>query len=76
MDKIIEILSSYFSTKFRNKLKRIKTLDALIEKLEKKAGKLEIKLANAETNDEKKKIAKQLTVLKAQIEKAKQLQQQ
>ena len=73
MDKIIEILSSYFSPKFREKLKRIKTLDALIIKLEKKERKLEAKLAAAETSDEKKKIAKQLTVLRAQKEKAQQL---
>jgi len=76
MDKIIEILSSYFSAKFREKLKRIKTLDALIVKLEKKERKLEAKFAAAQTVEEKKKINKQLTVLKAQKEKAQQLAQE
>lgn len=73
MDKIIEILSRYFSPKFREKLLRVETLEALIIKLEKKEHKLKVKLNELDEGEERNTTITQLDVLKAQKEKAIQL---
>ncbi len=69
-DSIIDSLANLFSQKFRAKLKRAETLNALIAQLRKKEKRLKKKLAMELTESEAKLYKSQLKVLKAQRKKA------
>ena len=73
--KIIEKLGRVFSDKFREKLERQESLDALVDTLTKKEKKLLAKITHA-SGDDAETFKMQLEVLQTQLDKARKLRQE
>jgi len=71
-DSIVDALKGLFSKKFRRKLKN-DTINDMVERMKKKAKKVQRKLDTCNSDQECSLLRKQLKVLDAQINKAKNL---